>query len=282
MAMMRKRYGRIINITSPCGEFGFRRSSNYAASKEGQVALTRSLKAKEVATRGITVNCVYDPGLVLNGKWMAICRRNLREKYVGRANPRKNSARRGRANACLIFGSFAIKEVRVRRAVNGDGQYARRSCDDGYSIATVAPTTVVGSRMMTTVRRVKGWMPVYKFRFFFRQRHAHHDPDRLSGRTSLEFHSGIGLFGRCAEANPFELNSNGLPLRTEIIIPDAQRGKRIVELPIQTDKTAATSAGERDEVCEEVLRATVRNVAHSSGCLPRSSSRWQTGGTPYD
>ncbi|MBI4869547.1 MAG: 3-oxoacyl-ACP reductase FabG [Candidatus Wallbacteria bacterium] len=61
-SMMRKRYGRIINITSPCGHFGFRGQANYAASKAGQVGLARSL-SKEVASRNITVNCV-SPGFI--------------------------------------------------------------------------------------------------------------------------------------------------------------------------------------------------------------------------
>ncbi len=61
-AMMRARYGRIVVITSPIGHFGFAGQSNYAASKAGQVALVRSL-SKEVATRGITVNCV-SPGFI--------------------------------------------------------------------------------------------------------------------------------------------------------------------------------------------------------------------------
>lgn len=55
-----QRYGRIINITSPSGKIGFAGQANYAASKAGLVALTKSL-AKEVATRGITANCV-SPG----------------------------------------------------------------------------------------------------------------------------------------------------------------------------------------------------------------------------
>lgn len=60
--MMRNRYGRIVSITSPCGKMGFEGQANYAAAKAGQVAFTRSL-SKEVARRGITVNCV-SPGFI--------------------------------------------------------------------------------------------------------------------------------------------------------------------------------------------------------------------------
>lgn len=60
--MMRQRYGRIVMITSPAGEFGFQGQGNYGASKAGQVGLMRSL-AKEVAKRKITVNCV-SPGFI--------------------------------------------------------------------------------------------------------------------------------------------------------------------------------------------------------------------------
>ena len=60
--MLRHRYGRIVMITSPSGRMGFEGQGNYAASKAGQVGLARSL-AKEVAKKGITVNCV-SPGFV--------------------------------------------------------------------------------------------------------------------------------------------------------------------------------------------------------------------------
>lgn len=60
--MSSRRYGRIINLTSPSGKFGFEGQANYAASKAGMVALTKSL-SKEVAKRGITVNCV-SPGFI--------------------------------------------------------------------------------------------------------------------------------------------------------------------------------------------------------------------------
>jgi 3-oxoacyl-[acyl-carrier protein] reductase len=60
--MMRQRYGRIVMITSPAGQFGFQGQGNYSASKAGQVGLMRSL-SKEVAKRKITVNCV-SPGFI--------------------------------------------------------------------------------------------------------------------------------------------------------------------------------------------------------------------------
>lgn len=60
--MMRKRKGRIINITSVVGETGNAGQCNYAAAKAGMIGFSKSL-AKEVASRGITVNCVA-PGFI--------------------------------------------------------------------------------------------------------------------------------------------------------------------------------------------------------------------------
>ncbi len=61
--MMRKRYGRIVNITSISGIAGNAGQTNYSASKAGIIGLTKSL-AREVASRSITVNAVA-PGFVL-------------------------------------------------------------------------------------------------------------------------------------------------------------------------------------------------------------------------
>lgn len=60
--LMGKRYGRIINISSIGGSLGISGQANYAASKAGQIALSKSL-SKEVAKKGITVNNVC-PGFI--------------------------------------------------------------------------------------------------------------------------------------------------------------------------------------------------------------------------
>ncbi|MBX3083602.1 MAG: 3-oxoacyl-[acyl-carrier-protein] reductase [Anaerolineae bacterium] len=61
-AMMRKRYGRIINITSVSGIAGQGGQTNYSASKAGMIGLTKAL-AREIAGRSVTVNAVA-PGFV--------------------------------------------------------------------------------------------------------------------------------------------------------------------------------------------------------------------------
>lgn len=60
--MMKARWGRIINISSVVGTTGNPGQANYAASKAGMVGLSKSIAA-EVASRGITVNCIA-PGFI--------------------------------------------------------------------------------------------------------------------------------------------------------------------------------------------------------------------------
>ena len=60
--MMKARWGRIVNVTSVVGTTGNPGQGNYAASKAGLVGMSKSL-AYEVASRGITVNCIA-PGFI--------------------------------------------------------------------------------------------------------------------------------------------------------------------------------------------------------------------------
>jgi 3-oxoacyl-[acyl-carrier protein] reductase len=105
MILMRKRYGRIINISSVMERYGFEGQANYAASKAGLIALTKSL-SKEVATRGITVNCV-SPGFIAT-ELIKDLPDKLRENYLARI-PLKRFGGTEEVAACVLF--LASKEA---------------------------------------------------------------------------------------------------------------------------------------------------------------------------
>ena len=103
--LMRKRYGRIINISSVMERYGFEGQANYAASKAGLSALTKSL-SKEVATRGITVNCV-SPGFIAT-ELIHDLPDKLREAYLARV-PLKRFGSAEEVATCVLF--LASKEA---------------------------------------------------------------------------------------------------------------------------------------------------------------------------
>jgi 3-oxoacyl-[acyl-carrier protein] reductase len=78
--MLRRRYGRIINITSISGHIGNAGQTNYSASKAGQIGFTKAL-AREVASRNITVNAVA-AGYIETEIWDTVPE-NIREGMVG-------------------------------------------------------------------------------------------------------------------------------------------------------------------------------------------------------
>lgn len=78
--MMKRRWGRIVGITSIVGVTGNPGQANYAASKAGMIGMSKSL-AQEIANRGITVNCVA-PGFIQTAMTDALDE-NQRERLLG-------------------------------------------------------------------------------------------------------------------------------------------------------------------------------------------------------
>lgn len=97
--MMKQRWGRIINITSIVGLTGNPGQANYAASKAGMIGMAKSL-AQEVASRGITVNCVA-PGFIETPMTAALSDAQ-REKLI-QAIPSKRLGSAADVAACVVF-----------------------------------------------------------------------------------------------------------------------------------------------------------------------------------
>ena len=101
-SMIRRRYGRIINISSVIGLSGNLGQSNYAASKAGMIGMTKSL-ALEVATRGITVNCIA-PGYI-DTPMTQVLKEEVRQAIIGRIPVKRIGTPQDVANAVLFLAS---------------------------------------------------------------------------------------------------------------------------------------------------------------------------------
>ena len=97
--MMRKRYGRIINISSVSGLIGNPGQTNYSASKAGVIGMTRSL-AKELAKRKVTVNAVA-PGFIESDMTEKLGDAMLKE--ITKNIPAKRMGTPDDVSACVLF-----------------------------------------------------------------------------------------------------------------------------------------------------------------------------------
>jgi 3-oxoacyl-[acyl-carrier protein] reductase len=100
--MMRRRWGRIIGITSVVGVTGNPGQANYAASKAGMIGFSKSL-AQEVASRAITVNCVA-PGFIASPMTDAL-NEGQRDSILGRIPAGRLGSGADVAAACVYLAS---------------------------------------------------------------------------------------------------------------------------------------------------------------------------------
>ena len=100
-SMMKKRHGRIISIGSVVGSMGNAGQTNYAAAKAGVLGFTKSL-AREVASRGITVNAVA-PGFIDTDMTKELSEEQKRSNF--QPGPGESSGPAGRnSSRCSLFG----------------------------------------------------------------------------------------------------------------------------------------------------------------------------------
>lgn len=102
MPMMKQKYGRIINMASIVGAVGGAGQTNYAASKGGIIALTKSIAA-EVASRGITANCVA-PGFIKT-PMTDVLSDELKKTYLSQIPAGRFGEPMDVANACVFLAS---------------------------------------------------------------------------------------------------------------------------------------------------------------------------------
>jgi 3-oxoacyl-[acyl-carrier protein] reductase len=100
--MMRRRWGRIIGITSVVGVTGNPGQANYAASKAGMIGFSKAV-AQEVATRKVTVNCVA-PGFIASPMTDAL-NEQQREAILGRIPAARLGSGDDIAAACVYLAS---------------------------------------------------------------------------------------------------------------------------------------------------------------------------------
>ena len=115
--MMKKRSGRIVNMTSVVGLMGNVGQTNYAAAKAGILGFSKSA-AKELATRGITVNMVA-PGFI-ETDMTAVLSDKVREQLVGAIPLGRMGEPEDVANAVLFLVSDAAAYI-TGQVVNVDG-----------------------------------------------------------------------------------------------------------------------------------------------------------------
>ncbi|MBD5388728.1 3-oxoacyl-[acyl-carrier-protein] reductase [bacterium] len=102
MPMMKNRFGRIINMASIIGAIGGPGQANYAASKGGMIAMTKSIAA-EVASRGITANCVA-PGFIKT-PMTDVLSDELKAAYLAQIPAGRFGEPEDIANACVFLAS---------------------------------------------------------------------------------------------------------------------------------------------------------------------------------
>lgn len=121
MPMMKNRYGRIINMASIIGVIGGPGQANYAASKGGMIAMTKSIAA-EVASRGITANCIA-PGFIKT-PMTDVLSDDLKKAYLAQIPAGRFGEPDDIANTCVFLASAEASYINGQ-TINVNGGMGR-------------------------------------------------------------------------------------------------------------------------------------------------------------
>jgi 3-oxoacyl-[acyl-carrier protein] reductase len=119
--MMKARWGRIVNVSSVVGVTGNPGQTNYAASKAGVIGMSKSLAA-EVASRGITVNCVA-PGFIATAMTDALT--NEQKARIAETIPAGRMGTPGEIAAAALFLSSKEASYVTGQTLHVNGGMAR-------------------------------------------------------------------------------------------------------------------------------------------------------------
>ena len=117
--MKKRRYGRIVNISSTAGQRGEAFHSHYAASKGGIIAFTKSI-AVELIDSGIWVNCVA-PGWVLTDMTMIAFRKSQGRGKIIQTIPRKKEGSPDEIAGPIVFLCSGLSNNIVGEILNVNG-----------------------------------------------------------------------------------------------------------------------------------------------------------------
>ena len=134
--MMQRRLGRIIGITSIVGVTGNPGQANYAAAKAGMIGMSKSL-AQEVASRGITVNCVA-PGFIATPMTDVLTdeqKKGILAPRAGRPAGHARRDRRGRGLSGQRRGRLRHRADPAHQRRHGDDLMRRRPAGQAALIA---------------------------------------------------------------------------------------------------------------------------------------------------
>lgn len=175
---------------------------------------------------------------------------------IAKLTVHRNEKNQGYGGNQKVGYQYAIERgFDIVALVHGDGQYAPECLGDLLApLERGQADMVFGSRMSTTFGALKGGMPLYKF---IGNRILTHLQNKMSGLALSEYHSGYRLYSTAAlKRIPYESFTNTWHFDTQIILSMAERGMRIVELPIPTYYG--------DEICH------VNGIPYALNCLSTS------------